>query len=176
MTKRIFFKGYNSAGKFPDGHIKLDVHFEDSQHNKYVWTPDWEKGTRSFFSEAYRVERLNRPKGPEVEKFKQTAKEVLSREEIESYDEFDGYCLIKLQKNKIIIGHPVINEFGNMTGEVFDEIEIPLSIEFRAKIMEETGNLLNWIKRYKGHSGKWIIVNGELFDVEWEKTKEKEDD
>ena len=82
MTKRIFFKGYDSAGKFPDGRTKLDVHFEDSQDNKYVWTPEWE-ATRSFVFEAYRIEKLNRPKGPEVQKFRQTAKKISSEDGIE---------------------------------------------------------------------------------------------
>lgn len=42
MTERIYFKRYDSAGKFPHGRIKLDVHFEDSQNNRYIWTPKWE--------------------------------------------------------------------------------------------------------------------------------------
>lgn len=161
---RVFFKRYSSTGKFPDGRTRLDIYFEDSQHNKYTWTPDWEKGTRNFFLEAYRVEKLNRLKGPEVEKFKQTARDVLSEKDIESYDEFYGE-LEKIEEGQLVIGY--YYEEGEYK-TLAEERKIPLSIEFRAKIMEETRNLLNWIKRYKGRSGKWIIVNGELFDVEWE--------
>lgn len=149
MTKRIFFKGHNSAGKFPDGHIKLDVHFEDSQHNKYVWTPDWEKGTRSFFLEAYRLKNLNGLKGPEIEKFKQTAREVLCEEEIESYDEFYGE-LERIEEGQVIIGYfpsgDVEESFvfsPSDIEELSEERKIRLSIEFRAKIMEETRSLLN---------------------------------
>lgn len=182
---RVFFKRYSSTGKFDDGRIRLDVYFKDSKANTYIWTPDWKMGTRSLFLEAYRVEKLNRPKGPEVERFRQTGKEVLveDEEKIESYDEVSGY-LKRLEKDEIVIHEPVY-ERGEFGYDMFSLIMGPskarvrrvcLSIEFRAKIMGETGNLMNWVHRYKGCSGKWIIRNGELFDVEWEKTKEKEDD
>ena len=78
---RVFLEKYDSSGKFPDGRIKLDVYFRDSAGNRYVWTPDWEQGTRNLFLEAYRIERLNKPAGPERERFKQTAAQVLSEEE-----------------------------------------------------------------------------------------------
>lgn len=165
MTKRIFFGRYDSAGKFEDGRIKLDIYFKDSEGNGYVWTPDWERGTRNFFLEAYRVEKLNRPKGLQVRKFRQTGREVSFEEEIESYNEFNGE-INRLEQGKVIIGSYGKNEFGHIE-QVLEERTIPLSVEFRAKIMGETRSLLNWIKRYKGHWGKWIIVNGELFDVEW---------
>lgn len=144
----------------------MDVHFEDSQKSEYVWTPDWETGTRNFFLEAYRVEKLNRLRSPEIEKFKQAAKEVLSREEIESYDEFDG-VLEKIEKGLVVICSYYMEDFDTYT--LIDERKLLLSIEFRAKIIEEIKSLLGWIKRYKGCSGKWIIVNGELFDVKWKK-------
>lgn len=165
MTKRIFFKRYDSAGKFSNGRVKLDVYFKDSQNNEYVWTPDWEKGVRSLFLEAYRIEKINRLKGPEVEKFKQTGREVSSEEEVESYDEFYGN-LAKIEKGQVVIDRWIEDDSGGY--RLVDERKIPLSIEFRAKIMEEAINLLAWIKRYKGRLGKWVIVNGELFDVEWE--------
>ena len=50
-----------------------------------------------------------------------------------------------------------------------EERKIPLSIEFHTKIIEETKNLLFWFKEHKSCYGKWMIVNGEVFDVEWEK-------
>ena len=78
--KRIFFDKYDSSGKFPDGRVKLDVYFRSSEEEKYVWTPDWERGTRHFFLEAYRIERLNRPESPERERFKKVAEEVLYEE------------------------------------------------------------------------------------------------
>ena len=75
--KRLFFAEFASAGKFPDGRVKLDVHFTDSSGARYVWTPDWEKGTRSFFLEAARVEKLNVPLGPEVGRFAEVAATVV---------------------------------------------------------------------------------------------------
>ncbi len=165
MTERIYFKRYDSAGKFPDGRVKLDVHFKDSKGSMYIWTPDWQKGIRALFLEAYRVERLNKLKGLQVEEFKQTAREVSSEVEIESYDEVIG-GLDKLEKGKFLIGDYIRNEEGYITN-VLEERYIPLSLEFRAKIMGEARSFLNWIKRYKGVYGKWIIVNEELFDVEW---------
>ncbi len=77
---RVFFLNFSSKGHFPDGRVKLDVHFRDSAGNEYIWTPDWEQGTRNFFLEAYRIERLNVPSGPERGRFKQTAETVLEEE------------------------------------------------------------------------------------------------
>ena len=71
----MFFKKFNSAGKFPDGRVKLDVYFEDSRGGQYVWTPDW-NATRSFFLEASRIEQLNVPSGPETNRFKDVAAKV----------------------------------------------------------------------------------------------------
>lgn len=178
MTERIYFKRYDSAGKFPDGRVKLDVHFKDSKGNMYIWTPDWQKGIRALFLEAYGVERLNRLKGLQVEEFKQTAREVSSEVEIESYDELDG-VLERLEQGKVVISYFIREAIEEAVAldlistpsdieSCREETKVPVSIEFRAKIMEEAKNLLNWIKCYKGRSGKWIIVNGELFDVEWE--------
>ncbi len=79
-TKRVFFKEFSSAGKFPDGRARLDVYFQDSEGNTFIWTPEWERGTRAFFIEAYRVGRLNVPEGPEVARFRGTAQQVVSEE------------------------------------------------------------------------------------------------
>ncbi len=78
--KRIFFDRRDSTGKFPDGRVKLDVHFRDSDGKTYVWTPEWNR-TRHFFLEAYRVERLNKPTGAEHKHFTEIAQEVLADEE-----------------------------------------------------------------------------------------------
>ncbi len=164
MSGRVFFKKYDSSGKFPDGRVKLDVYFTDSQHHDYTWTPDWERGTRHFFLEAFRVEKLNRLRGSEVEKFKQDAREVLSEEEIESYDEFYGQ-LEKMKEGEITICS--YYEIDSDVTQMTDERQIPISIEYQAKITEETGSLLNWMRQNRGRSGKWIIVDEKLFDVEW---------
>jgi hypothetical protein len=76
-VKRVFFKNYQSSGRFPDGRSRLDVYFEDSDGGRYIWTPDWAKGTRSLFLEAARVERLNVPEGPEVKRFSEVASKVI---------------------------------------------------------------------------------------------------
>lgn len=124
------------------------------------------------------MEKLNRLKGSEIEKSKQTAREVLSEEEIKSYNEFSGQ-LERIEKGQVVISYYI--EEAIQEAAEFDLISSPseietyrqkrkisLSIEFRTKIIEETKNLLNWVKCYKGRSGKWIVVNGELFDVEWQ--------
>lgn len=71
---------FDSSGKFPDGRVKLDVYFRDSEGQAYIWTPDWERGTRQFFVEAYEVEKLNVPTGPQVQRFVAAAQDVLSSE------------------------------------------------------------------------------------------------
>ena len=76
-AKRLFFVDFISAGKFPDGRVKLDVHFTDSFGAHYVLTPEWEKGTRSFFLEAARVEKLNVPGGAEARRFVEVAATVV---------------------------------------------------------------------------------------------------
>lgn len=90
--KRVFFKNYQSSAKFPDGRSRLDVYFEDSAGAKYIWTPDWEKGVRSFFLEAYRVERLNVPRGAEAKRFSEVATKVIS-ESKESTPNFKLWAL-----------------------------------------------------------------------------------
>lgn len=87
--KRIFLKEYDSSGKFPDGRVKLDVYFKSSDGEEYVWTPDWERGTRQLFKEAYRIEGINRPESPEKKRFEDVAEEVLSSgKDRESYNKF----------------------------------------------------------------------------------------
>jgi len=162
MRRRIYFKEYDSTGKFPDGRIKLDIYFKDSEKNLYIWTPRWEK-VRALFLEGYRIEKLNRLKGKEIEEYKETGKEVLFEEEIESYDVLYGY-LERVEKGQVVIDcYEVQTGWTKHKGEK----KIPISIEFRTKVMEETKNLLLWVQRNKSRFGNWIIVNGELFDVKW---------
>jgi len=116
--KRIFFDKYDSSGKFPDGRVKLDVHFHSSDGEKYVWTPDWSKGTRHFFLEAYKIEKLNRPTGLEIKQFKEIAAEVLSEEEQEK--ERINFKLIALQLGEGLKNQTVINEINRMASAAFD--------------------------------------------------------
>jgi hypothetical protein len=174
---RIFFKKYDSSGRFPDGRIKLDVYFEDSEGNKYVWTPDWERGTRHFFLEAYRIEKLNRPQSAELESFKQIAKEVTSEEEIRSFYMIEGE-LRRLEEGQLVLGCSLwsdkyYGEYGAGFGpdELFFEEDFELSPEFTAKAVAEAKDLLSWLRYHVGHYGNWTVINGKVFDVEW--TKEK---
>ena len=158
--KRIFLKKYDSAGKFPDERVKLDVYLEDSEDppKSYVWTPQW-KALRSFFLEAYRVEKLNRVKGQELEKFQQIGEKILTgkdEEEIEGYREIPFGWLEGLEAGRVLIQE----KDGFLC-------HIPFSLDFRAKILVEAKNLYNWLRIHRGDIGKWIIVNEELFDVEW---------
>jgi hypothetical protein len=115
---RIFFKRYDSSGRFPDGRIKLDVYFEDSEGSKYVWTPDWERGTRHFFLEAYRIEKLNRPESPEKERFKQIAEEVLYEEEQRKPEV--NFKLIAIKLGEGLKGATSVNEINRMASAIFD--------------------------------------------------------
>jgi len=114
--KRIFLDKYSSSGKFPDGRVKLDVYFHSSDGEKYVWTPEWEKGTRHFFLEAYRTEKLNKPEGGEISQFKEAALEVLSEEE---KGEGINFKLIALQLGEGLKNQTTINEIGRMASAVF---------------------------------------------------------
>jgi hypothetical protein len=115
---RIFFRRYDSSGKFPDGRIKLDVFFEDSEGNKYIWTPDWERGTRHFFLEAYRIERLNKPQSPERERFKQVAEKVLYEEEREKPE--INFKLIAIKLGEGLKQTTSIGEINRIASAVFD--------------------------------------------------------
>lgn len=115
--RRIYFDKYASSGKFPDGRVKLDVYFKSSDGENYVWTPDWEKGTRHFFIEAYRIEKLNKPASPERERFKQVAKEVLSEEEQEKPRA--NLKLIAIQLGEGLKGETSVNEINRMASAIF---------------------------------------------------------
>lgn len=122
--KRLFFKHFSSAGKFPDGRARLDVFFEDSEGGNYIWTPDWERGSREFFLEAYRVERLNVPEGPEVGRFKGTAQQVVSEEMRRSGINFR---LIATNLGEDLKYSTTLNEVGRIASAVFsfDRVEHP---------------------------------------------------
>ena len=116
--KRIFFNRYDSSGKFPDGRVKLDVYFRSSDGEQYVWTPDWSKGTRHFFLEAYRIEKLNVPKSPERERFKQVAEEVLYEEEQEKPE--INFKRMAIELGEELKNQTSLNEIGRMASVVFD--------------------------------------------------------
>ena len=115
--KRIFFVKYDSSGRFPDGRAKLDVYFRSSDGEQYVWTPDWSKGTRHFFLEAYRIEKLNVPKSLERERFKQVAEEVLREEEQEKPD--INFKRIAIELGERLKYQTSLNEIGRMASTVF---------------------------------------------------------
>ncbi len=86
--------------------------------DKYDWTPDWERGTRQFFLEAYQIETLNRPKGTERERFKQVAEEVLREEEQEKPD--INFKRIAIELGEGLKYQTSLNEIGRMASVVFD--------------------------------------------------------
>jgi hypothetical protein len=117
-SKRIYFKTYESSGKFPDGRIKLDIHFRSSDGQNYIWTHDWEKGARQLFLEAYRIERLNKPESPERERFREVASTVLSEEVKEK--EQTNWKLLATQLGEAIKYRISINEIGRIASAIFD--------------------------------------------------------
>jgi hypothetical protein len=114
-VKRIFFKKYDSSGKFPDGRAKLDIYFQSSDREEYVWTPDWEKGTRNVFLEAYRIEKLNVPSSSEINQFKNTALEVLKEEENQT-----NYKLLGIQLGEGLKGLTTVNDIGRIASAIFN--------------------------------------------------------
>ncbi|MGA2159587.1 MAG: hypothetical protein ABSG90_10215 [Dehalococcoidia bacterium] len=118
MNKRIFFGKYDSLGKFPDGRVKLDVFFHSSDGDSYVWTPDWQKGTRLFFLEAYRIEKLNEPDSPQIKEFKRVAKQVLHEED--DIEAGINYKLIAIKVGEGVKNITTINEIGRIASSVFD--------------------------------------------------------
>ena len=116
--KRIFFKRYDSSGKFPDKRVKLDIIFRSSDGEQYVWTPEWDKGTRQFFLEAYHIERLNIPEGSERERFKQVAEEVISEEERGKPD--ISFKRLAIECGEGLKSQTSINEIGRMASVYFD--------------------------------------------------------
>ena len=118
MPKRIFFVKYESAGQFPDRRVKLDVHFRDSEGNTYVWTPDWERGTRQLFLEAYQVERLNVPTGPERTRFEQVAQQVVAEDEKSTPEK--NFRLIATRLGEALKYETSINQIERVASAIFD--------------------------------------------------------
>jgi hypothetical protein len=79
---------------------------------------------------------------------------------MENSVQFGGW-LDRFERGKLIIKY--YEGFGT-----YYEEEIPPSVGFTSKAMAEAGDLPSWLERYEGKSGKWTIVNGQVFDVEWE--------
>ena len=115
---RIFFNKYESSGKFPDGRVKLDVYFRSSDGGTYIWTPDWQQGTRHFFLEAYRIEKLNRPQSLERGQFKKVAEEVLAEEEQEKPK--INFKLVAIELGDGLKYQTSVNEINRMASVVFD--------------------------------------------------------
>jgi cell division protein ZapD len=68
--KRVFFDKIDSVGTFPDNRIKMDIIFQDSNGNEYVWTPKWEE-VMSIYAESERVEEMNLAGGKWLEDLKE---------------------------------------------------------------------------------------------------------
>ena len=115
--RRIYFKRYDSSGKFPDNRIKLDVYFHSNDRQEYVWTPDWES-TRQFFIEAYRIEKLNIPRSSETVEFKKVAGEIIHDEEQENSK--INYKLIALKIGEGLKNQTTMNQIGRMASAIFD--------------------------------------------------------
>ena len=139
--KRIFFNKYDSSGKFPDGRAKLDVHFRSSDGEEYVWTPDWEKGTRNFFLEAYRIEKLNVPTSPEVKQFKKTALEVLNREEQE--EDQINFKLVGMTLGESLKWQASVNQINRAASVIFDFASTPHNMESITSVRSQT--IYNWV-------------------------------
>ena len=119
--KRLWFQRHNSAGHFPDGRLKLDVFFEDSDGTSYVWTPNW-ANTRSFFTEASRVEQLNVPRGSQVQAFAKTATTVQSEGLRSSRPNLKLLCL---NLSDVIRGGASGNQIDRVAYAVFDFDRVP---------------------------------------------------
>jgi hypothetical protein len=59
--KRIFYEGIDSIGRFPDGRIKLDLHFRSQDGDQFVWTPPW-RAVIDLTAAAKYIEETNKPR------------------------------------------------------------------------------------------------------------------
>lgn len=110
--KRVFFDKIDSVGTFPDNRIKMDIIFQDSNGNEYVWTPKW-KEVMSIYAESERVEEMNLAGGEwleELKEKKQFSDEVLdvvaevianrrSTDEIANFFEILGFDTDEIRHN-----------------------------------------------------------------------------
>ena len=58
---RLFLHSYRVDTKLSEKHPRLNVYFENSNGEKYIWAPDWDEGVRQLFMEAYRLQNINAP-------------------------------------------------------------------------------------------------------------------
>ena len=138
---RIFFDKYDSSGKFPDKRVKLDIYFRSSDGKKYVWTPDWERGTRNFFLEAYRIEKLNVPKSSEVKQFKRTAMEVLSDDEQE--EDPTNYKLVGMTLGEGLKYETSVNQINRAASIIFNFAYVSHNIDSITSVRSQT--IYDWV-------------------------------
>ena len=81
-AQRIFLHSYRSSVKLSDESVKLDVYFSDRDHNYYIWTPTWGKGTRELFSEANRMLGITKPQRVSIKVSEKTADDVSEEETV----------------------------------------------------------------------------------------------
>lgn len=87
--KRIFLHSYNSSKIIQNGQVKLDIYLSSSDGEKYVWTPDWKRGARQLFEEAYRVIDPGEPQSLERQVSKPATTPVPAEEEKEEFVDFE---------------------------------------------------------------------------------------
>ena len=76
MSKTVRLKyGSVDIKSFSDGRIMLSVQFYDDVMNRYIWTPAWSQ-VEQLFLKSVNTEQLNKPRGPWVKQFADTARQV----------------------------------------------------------------------------------------------------
>lgn len=100
---RIFYQGINSIGNFPDGRIKLDIHFKSESGLDFIWTPPW-RAVIDLAASAKYLEETNKPKS-------EWNKELSS-----SYNKLVEVS--EISKKFIDVARDISNIFYNIYGDV----------------------------------------------------------
>ena len=143
--KRVFFDGYRSSVDSQARRARFDVYFTSGEGEKYVWTPDWKRGTRQLFLEAYHL--IERPQGP-VKQPVEAAVVQVTREKKPEGEIIDfgplAYKVGEMFKNKT-----TVHQIEQVSSALFD---------FNAKV-HVNANITNIISQ---SIYDWVMTLGEL--------------
>ena len=79
--KRIFYEGIYSRGTFPDGRIKLDVHFRSEDGYYFIWTPPW-RAVIDLAASAKFLEETNKPRSEWTAELEESYKKLQEKSEL----------------------------------------------------------------------------------------------
>jgi hypothetical protein len=172
MAKVVRLKyGSIDLQNFPDGRIALNAQFYDNEMNRYVWTPAWVQ-IEQLFLKAVNTEQLNKPRGPWVKQFADTARQVFQEwsSDIQEAELLDG-VLIAYQEQKLVIQYEALVDlshayapfdglFGTRTAQKLEKQVLHKSIPTGFPVTRDF--LRNWLKR----KVRCLVINGVVIEIE----------